>query len=210
MDELWLVLVTLGLSNPFFRLNLAPSHTQSSVSQYCPGSHCLFWLPLLADSLSLSFSFPLSIHCSYCFSLSFLPVLSLPPPLFLCMAHTDSSSLPGTGWGGGGLPEQAYPAGWGGAGQSPGEAGHCSAEARGGREGCRWEREVRSTESSRMLIPSNTANRTSVWMCLSVSSRHSHLMAARKDTDCSSWSFCSCTCHHVCINVIIHAVVWSW
>lgn len=58
----------------------------------------------------------------------------------MCLIVFDLCS----GWSRSGLPEQTYPASGRGVGQSSGETGNSSAEAGGGWEGCRWEREVTS------------------------------------------------------------------
>lgn len=61
------------------------------------------------------------------------------------------------GWEWCGVPEQTYPAGWGGVGPRTGAFGHCPAEAGGGREGCRWEREVSTALTLALQKPSNSA-----------------------------------------------------
>lgn len=61
--------------------------------------------------------------------------------LIFC-THLFASSIYDLGWGRSSIPQQAHPAGGGGAGPSSGEVGNSPAEAGRGWEGCWWEREV--------------------------------------------------------------------
>lgn len=62
----------------------------------------------------------------------------LPPSLILFCILSDSC----VGWGERCFSEQAHSAGRRGAGSSSGKTHYSFAETGGGREGCRWEREV--------------------------------------------------------------------
>lgn len=62
--------------------------------------------------------------------------------------HLFAPSIYDLGWGRSSIPQQAHPAGGGGAGPSSGEVGNSPAEAGRGWEGCWWEREVTASIQS--------------------------------------------------------------